>query len=229
MRRFIFAAICILISTVSYAQFYGDVTFDVKDTGDVVISGQTNYEPFKGTTDVFTSKEGEFWLLNISTPVFEDYIYHIQLPKYAVINYLKSNSQVRIEEKSGSIIITSTGRDKKIELGIQYTINKQAQNFANIEIIAIIMVAIVVGIAIKKKLSAKKIPEKVLHRELFTDRQLMILDYLKKHGSVTQAELEKALKLPKSSLSRNVDTLVQKGIIFKETKGMSNIVGFKEQ
>lgn len=84
----------------------------------------------------------------------------------------------------------------------------------------------------KQKAKTHEQKEKTAHngikRELFTERQLAILDYLASHGVVTQAELEKKLKLPKSSLSRNVDTLARKGVIFKEQRGMSNVVGLKE-
>ncbi|MBU2442886.1 MAG: winged helix-turn-helix transcriptional regulator, partial [Nanoarchaeota archaeon] len=46
---------------------------------------------------------------------------------------------------------------------------------------------------------------------------------------ITQAALEKILKIPKSSLSRNIDSLVRKDIITKEGKGMSNVLFLKNK
>lgn len=232
MKRALLVLLTVLLAVSVYAQLYADVTFDVKDTGEVVISGNTNYEPFTGTTNTLTSKQGDMWFLNITSPVFEEYIYHVKLPQYAVINYIKANSKVRIEESSGSIIITGTGSKKPIDIRVQYSINKAQQTNSSLTLIGAIILIIVVGIVaflVQKRLSKhKKIPEKAFKRELYTERQLVILDYIKKHGTVTQAKLEHDLKLPKSSLSRNIQTLVQKGVLFKETHGMSNVIGFKE-
>ena len=108
----------------SYAALYSDVRFLVSETGEVEITGNTNYEPFAGTTQQLTSKEGNYWVLNITAPVFEEFIYHIQLPKYATINYIKANSAVRIEDNDGTLTITSTGSQKPIEVVIQYSIGK---------------------------------------------------------------------------------------------------------
>jgi uncharacterized membrane protein len=225
----------ILLIPFVYAQLYADVVFDIKETGEVVISGDTNYEEFQGTTNKLTSKEAELWLLNITSPVLEEFVYEVKLPQFGIINYIKSNTPVRIEEKSGRISITSAGSNKPIQIIVQYTINKEEKDFNLIKIIIGLIVIIVLGLVIKKRLKKQKIiikkekkEQKVIKRELYTERQLMILDYLQKHGTVTQAQLERDLKLPKSSLSRNIQTLVQKDIIFKETRGMSNVIGFKE-
>ena len=229
MRKWLVPLFAILLSISAYSQLYADITFEVKDNGEVEILGNTNYDTFKGTTNSLTSKQGELWFLNITSPVFDEYLYEVKLPKYSVINYIKANTQVRIEEKSGSITITATGSKKPIDIKVQYIVNKEERTASIIKLISAIVIIIIIGVVgylIKKNIKHK--PKKELKRELYTDRQLMILDYLQKQGIVTQAKLEKDLKLPKSSLSRNIDTLVQKGVIFKEAKGMSNVIGFKE-
>lgn len=230
MKQWLFLLI-LLFAASSHAQLYADVIFEVRDTGAVDISGETNYDAFQGTTNALTSKEGALWFLNITSPAFEEFIYTIRLPQHAIINYIKSNSQVRIEEQAGSITITSTGQKRSIDVKIQYSIDVEARTLSFLWVLVTIIVLGGIAYAayiITAKKKAEKIPKKVLNRSLFTERQLMILDYLQKHGTVTQAQLEKDLKLPKSSLSRNIDTLVQKEVIFKETKGMSNVIGFRQ-
>jgi uncharacterized membrane protein len=69
---------------------------------------------------------------------------------------------------------------------------------------------------------------KKINKHLYTSRQLQIINYLQKHGPANQIKIEKELNIPKASLSRNIETLVKKGIIFKESKGMSNIIGLKD-
>ena len=229
MKRWFVPLFIALFSISAYSQLYADITFEVRDNGEVEINGNTNYDTFKGVTNSLTSKQGELWLLNITSPVFDEYLYEVILPKYSVINYIKANSQVRIEEKSGTITITATGSDKPIDIKIQYTIDKEERTASIVRLISAIVIIIIIGaVGYLIKKNVKHTPKKELKRELYTDRQLTILDYLQKHGTVTQAHLEKDLKLPKSSLSRNVETLVQKGVIFKEAKGMSNVIGFKE-
>lgn len=229
MKKSLLFILALLLPMAAYAQLYGDLVFDVKDNGEAHISGNTNYDAFQGLTNNLTSKQGELWLLNITSPVFEEYIYKIKLPKYSVVNYIKANTAIRIEEKTGAIIITGTGSNKAINIAVQYSISKTKKVVWLVRIgalIFIILLALLIDSFVLKK--ASKIKKKKFKRELFTDRQLKIIDYLQNHGSASQIELEKNLLIPKASISRNVNTLVQKGVLFKETKGMSNIVGIKE-
>ncbi len=61
------------------------------------------------------------------------------------------------------------------------------------------------------------------------ERQKMIITLIRESpsGFVTQAKLEKETGFPKSSLSRNVDSLVRKGFIQKEQTGMTNTLSLK--
>ena len=225
----------VLVSS-SYAALYADVTFEVDETGSVAISGETNYEPFSGTTNELTSKVGSYWLLNITTPSFEEYIYHIMLPPYATINYIKANNPVRIEDDKGTLTIVGTSSNESMNVVVQYSIDTTPKG-SNSMLVGGILIVIVIGASLyvkyKKALQRNERKQDTeekkskIDRKRFTERQLQIIDYLEKKGTVTQAELEKALQLPKSSLSRNIDALVQKGTIFKESKGMSNVVGLK--
>lgn len=218
--------ILLILLASSYA-FYGDLTFDVKDTGDVEMSGKTDYASFQGTSNVLTSKERNIWSFNLTSPVFDKYTYLITLPKYSAINYITANNKFVIGEKDGVIAVTGSGNKKPLDVFIEYSIDREDNSNNTILIIAGIVLILIIGIAVYIVKRKKTAPKKELKRDLYTERQLKILDYLQKHGNVTQAVLEKELNIPKASLSRNIKTLVQKGIIFSETKGMSNIVGMK--
>lgn len=55
------------------------------------------------------------------------------------------------------------------------------------------------------------------------ERQKDIVSFLiKRKGECLQVEIERGLKLPKSSLSRNINSLIKKEIIIKNNVGMSN-------
>lgn len=234
MRKLALLLIFTILINSAFA-LYGDITFNVKDTGEVSITGKTDYDLFQGTTNSLTSKERNIWYLNITSPVFDNYEYLIKLPKYSAINYITANNKFVIGEKDGVVAITGSGIKKQLNVFIEYSIEKEETIFDEPLMTAGLVLLVVIGLIIfiikrKKPVKRKKLTrtKSSINRELYTERQLLILDYLTKHGSVTQAELEKELKIPKASLSRNIKTLVQKGVIFSETKGMSNIVGLKQ-
>ncbi|MBN2421457.1 MarR family transcriptional regulator [Candidatus Woesearchaeota archaeon] len=223
MRIGIFALLLVLLSVSSYAQLYADVVFDISDNGDVKITGNTNYDAFSGITNELTFKEGKNWTFILSTPVFDEYVYSVKLPKNAKFSFVESDSQTKIEEENGRLIVTAAGIEKEILMIIEYTIETDEKTKTALYYLIGLVILAFAAFAVKKYSK----PSRKLDRNRFTDRQWEIVSYLQKHGIVTQAELEKELKLPKSSLSRNIETLVQKGVVFRETKGMSNAVGLK--
>lgn len=77
----------------------------------------------------------------------------------------------------------------------------------------------------------KKEKEESKHKinlSLFSERQQEIITILLKKKKITQKELEVEMKIPKSSISRNVQTLVVKGVVLKETKGMTNYLSLRD-
>ena len=232
MKWMLYFLLALLLINVSYAQYYGDLTFTVKETGEVTISGNTNYALFKGTNNELTSKYKNIWYLNITSPVFDKYTYLIKLSKYSAVNVITANNKFVIGEKDGVIAISGSGMNKELKVFIEYAIDKEESIFDQplltawvVSLLAISLIFGIVFYVLKRKRTSA--PKKSLNRSLYTERQLLIIDYLQKHGNVTQAVLEKELNIPKASLSRNIRTLVQKGMIFSETKGMSNIIGMK--
>ncbi|MFW5704750.1 MAG: hypothetical protein ACOCXG_02805, partial [Nanoarchaeota archaeon] len=81
IRKTIFLFVFVLTTFSVFAQgYYADLTFDVDSSGLVKIDGVTNSPSFENLsqTQNFTSKKGEFWLLNISSSeVFDEYIYEV--------------------------------------------------------------------------------------------------------------------------------------------------------
>ena len=51
---------------------------------------------------------------------------------------------------------------------------------------------------------------------------------MKENRSMTQTEIQKQLSIPKSAVSRNIGALELKGLIEKETIGMSNLIRLKK-
>lgn len=241
MKKLVFFGFLLIVCGLfSYAALYADVTFIVSDTGNVNIKGNTNYQEYSGIHDELTSKINSTWSFDLKSPVLDNFNYKIELPKGSTIEHIKSNAAVKIEDVSGTLAISGSGTNKSIDISIQYTIDNTEIIFTATSIIIAILVVILIYLIFSKrnsnkqhsreqvkKKSKEESPKKEIDRKRFTERQLQIIDYLSKHGTSTQAELEKALNLPKSSLSRNIEALAKKEIIFKEAKGMSNVIGLK--
>jgi len=152
MKKVLF--LLLLLLPLAQAQLYADVVFEVREDGKVQITGESNYDSFVDITNKLTSKKGELWLLNISTPVFEEYIYQIELPKHSIINYIKANNPVRIEEK-GVIAITGTGSNKPLDIQIQYIIDETAETKQLARIIGGIVIVGLLVIVIRKRLRTR--------------------------------------------------------------------------
>jgi uncharacterized membrane protein len=228
-------AIAFLLSTlIVSAEYYADITIDVDAQGMSIISGKSNH-PFlaPGVTSELTSKSGSIWTLNLSMyDEFADYIYTVKLPSGAIITSIRTYSQYRIYNEDGRISITGTGTFAPIIVSLQYTI--LAPNTRTNEIyltsIGFLIMAIIGGILylLARKPNGSSNP--IYNPDTLTDRQKQIIDILKKHKKpITQAQLEKMTGLPKSSLSRNIDSLAQRQIIVKESKGIVNIIYFTKE
>jgi hypothetical protein len=216
-----------------------DAIYDIQNNGDIKVYYNADNSSYTNTLfKNITSKQEGIWTVNITKTFRGDTTYRFILPEYGVVDYVKTNSKIRIEENDGRITITGISLDRKIDMFLQYVVNEEEQknNYITNSVMILlgvtllsIIIFLIMKLRHKKKEKAQHTsePNKQLNRELHTERQLQIIDYIKKHGSVTQAQLEHELKLPKSSLSRNIETLVQKGVLFKESKGMSNYIGFK--
>lgn len=232
----------LLILPIGFAQhspYYADLTIDVKENGYVQFMGDTNYDDYNNLqTSVFTSKEGEVWTLNLNSEQdnFSNYYFELKLPERAIINYMKAPN-INIDTSESRVRITGFDEDAPVKILIQYRIG--AKNFVATTSIASVLalLLLVFGFVLfrakfkpefsedKSKSDQFRVVEDI---DFTNDRQKIIYEYVLKKKRVSQKELEKNLDMPKSSLSRNIDSLYRKGLIEKKRLGMSNILKLKK-
>jgi uncharacterized membrane protein len=224
----IFILLLLLASLASAQEFYADVSADIKEDGFIVFSGVTNHPSLQGTSQVFTSKNKAFWLLNLSVPDdFETYVLEVELPAYAGLNYVQGKG-VTIQSDGGSVVITQIGSGP-ISLVAQYQLKKQQRAvdlvftmLSSVLVIAAFWFIMVFAYRRGRKRSEKQLPEYI---KGLPSRQREIVEMLHSAGGqLTQKQIEQRMAIPKSSVSRNIDGLARKGIIEKQSLGISNII-----
>jgi len=210
--------------------YYADVDITVSESGLVTISGQTNHPGLQvQDSDNHTWKKRSYWTLNISIDErFDDFIYELHLPAGSKINYLRTPSLSRIESDGSGLSIIGTGKDQNFFLVVQYRIGQRSKSrFLIISILSIGISILALHAYVIHRKRHKKTKRYEEHN--LTERQILILKIIKKEKKpITQAKIEKISRLPKSSLSRNIESLVRQGILRKESRGMSNVIFFSE-
>jgi uncharacterized membrane protein len=228
-----------LILPICYAvDYYADITIDVDEAGFVAISGETNHpDLLAANSEKYTSKEQSYWTLNITKDdVFSDYVYSVNLPSSASINYIKSSGTFRIEQDNGKIVVKGFGQNKPMSIVVQYSLVKKEMtlNYLNIviAIVGFVLMGLLISFIVKNR--AKKAKGKESKNELpefkgLSARQKQIVRILfNEKKPLTQGQLMEKMKIPKASISRNLKTLELKGVIEKEKAGMSNIIRLKK-
>ncbi len=233
--------------------FYADVSFVVDEMGLLTISGDTNSLDLEGVIDSpsYTSKSGPYWVLNFSTTdVFENAIFEIHLPKGSSVNYMKLPSFLRVETSGDDLTIIGIAENKPLKIVVQYELKNSLSDkppwwfYAIVGSIISFIMAFIKRIFLSvKNFFSKKTDNKIVVDSSNSDyrfvvepfvnnlpsRQKQIIDILfgSEDFSITQSLLEKKMSIPKSSLSRNVDSLVRKGFVDKKPYGMTNILKLK--
>jgi hypothetical protein len=219
--------VLIFVSSTYAQDYYADVIISIDNAGLTTISGETNHHllDVEDSTE-FTSKNGKHWIVNVSTDdYFSNFIYELKLPKNAVVNYMKMPEFARIEDSSSGLSIIGTGKNQKFSIVVQYSIN--SYNSANYLWLYVIIVFVIFGVGYyllkkKNKKPKPKLPAMAL-------RQKTIYEILVKNKkSMTQKQIQDITHLPKSSISRNIETMVKKGLLKKEQVGMSNLISINE-
>ncbi|MCF7799063.1 MarR family transcriptional regulator [Candidatus Woesearchaeota archaeon] len=228
MRKVIM--LCIVLFTLPLVSaYYADVLVDVSPEGDVSITGTTNHPALLvDSVPDFTFKDGSHWLLNMSVSgVFEEGLVTIILPSGTDINYLKAPSFSRFTQYQGRPAIVSTLENQQFSFLVQYTLgNVDRSSSLFLVVLAIIFLLIGFGFWQKFRKKSFDFPFDIF---ILPARQRAILEFiLKQKGRTTQAQLEKVMELPKSSLSRNIDALVRQGFIEKIPTGMTNVLQLKK-
>ncbi len=217
-----------ILASSAYAQeYYADVIIDVDNAGLTTILGETNH-PLLNIEDSqeFTSKEGRYWIINVSTDdYFSNFIYELKLPKNAVVNYMNLPDLARLEDSPSGMSIIGTGSNKKFSVIVQYSIN--TYDYSNYLWLYIIIVIVIIGSGYFWLRKRNKKPK--LKLPAMTPRQKIIYQIiLKNKKSMTQKQIQYISHLPKSSISRNIETMVKKGILKKEQMGMSNLISIND-
>lgn len=228
MKRFvlILSLFLILLSSSVIAAPYADIEIEAFADGTLEIDGTTNYVSFQEfeVTD-YLNKVGNYWVLNITTDeVFSDAVYKIVLPEDVVVNYIRVPDLLTIDNKKGHMTVLGVAHEQKFNILVQYSADKKSSLWWLI----LFVVALIIGFGTWKYLMKSPVKQTIKYKGL-SPRQQQILDIiLKNPNGITQAKLEEITKLPKSSLSRNVDALVRKEIIQKEQSGMTNTLFVKK-
>lgn len=245
LKRFIGIILFLLVIFLqsSFAQtYYADIIVDVNEKGSTSITGLSTIPEIQTplTTDIYTSKKGSYWVLNISTNhSINSFVFEVILPPGAHINYLKTTPSFRLEEKDGRLKIIGSGNNKPLEIIVQYKVTPQNQSphylflFGVFVILGIFFGTIINFIFFRRK-SRKNDKKKIMTLEkeydmsFLTPRQQDIMNILIKEKKITQKELEERIQIPKSSISRNLKTLQIKGYIRKEQVGTTNYLILKD-
>lgn len=242
----------------SFAQnYYADIKINVDNSGLVLINGNTNYEDFLNiSTNKFTSKQADNWILNITTnEIFDYYIFELEMPENTVISYIKTTQNVRFDTSNNKFLIIGTGNNKNFELIIQYQLKKDVnyQRGSSFFIFSVFFLILTFILALsfliylrrlnkinsnlnqipndfkEEKLKVIENNEKILEKYSFLpQRQKDIIKILQTRDSISQKELEKILKIPKSSISRNINSLEARKLIEKKQSGNTNFLFLKK-
>lgn len=239
MKKLISIFLFILFIQVNFANYYADIEIFVDEKGETTITGTSNYLLLNQIefSPHYTSKKGEFWVFNLSIQEpFDNFIYELNLPKGSEVNYVRTTPNLRFSEENNAIKLIGTGESRELNILVQYKINKSNSFDVNIFLIYfIIFVSILIlslrlfGFKFRKSREVNK--KKEIKKEInvnLPQRQIDIINILKEKKKVTQKELEEIMKIPKSSISRNIRTLEIKGYIKKETIGVTNYISLKE-
>lgn len=245
MRKLLFKFIVLisllaLLSSFSFAvEYYADVELDIRENGELVMSGLTNHPSLEGFTQEFTSKKGSLWTLDISlNESFEDYVFAVHLPDGASLTYVKGKN-INIATSDNHVVVKGFASNAPFSIFAQYKLSSVSNlNFSarnvGLGLAGLILFIFVGWLLVKNKaVKSTRLNQEVESRHKLekhfddsrlddlSERQLAIMKLLKK-GSLTQKSIEKTLNLPKSSISRNIESLRRRGLIKKEHKGLVN-------
>jgi uncharacterized membrane protein len=250
----IFFLILFLAVTSSAVTYYADVSVDLDASGAATITGISNHPILAaGRNDSLTSKKGSIWLFNLTLPsedIFSDYVYAVSLPQGASVNYVKADS-FRITSSAGRIVVSGSGSGRPMSVVIQYRMDEVSEKADNSYLYGALVILVIFASlfayyllrmkkspldepvterpAEEKKPSVPYSPMHSKYEDVLTDRQKDILAILQEQGKpVNQALICQRLGLPKSSVSRNVASLADLGLVEKKKLGMSTFVSIKE-
>lgn len=254
MRKFHFLGFIFLtllfLSLISAEEFHADVKINVNTSDWIEILGITNHPKLiAGKTQEYISIDGAYYILNITIEDnFSGYAYDISFPINTIITPIEISGDFRMETQERRLHLIGAGENGPIYIIAQYSFDDEHEQLdrnknlsansnprgmlSELLMVQIILILLLIALLIfggfyllKHRKKPEEFERPKYNPEALTDRQKLIMNYLeKKKKPVTQAELQREIGLPKASLSRNIDTLIKKGIVSKERKGMTNII-----
>jgi len=226
--------------------YSADLEITIDSSGFVTIQGTTDYPDLLAkNTEIYTSKEQSFWLLNITkNEIFSDFVFTLTLPETSEVNYVKSSGSVIISEELGNLVVKGLGKNESFSLIVQYKTQKilEQEEILGFDFITILlMICIVVLIILffvvlifadkQKKPTSSQLKEegKEINLRGLNERQKQIVKLLmESKRALTQTDIQRELNIPKAAVSRNIRGLELKGLVEKEQIGMSNLIRLKK-
>jgi hypothetical protein len=245
--RWSLTTLVLLLATValpSVAALYADVDIEVFADGKVRVDGTTNVPDLLGESHAYTSKQGERWLVNVTTPRLDVFAYRVRLPDGAEVNYV-GGKNARLTTDGDRVLVSGSGEDAPLAIAVQYAIAATPSRLAwlPLAVTAVFLLAlwfVVRGRVIRTRRSREATPVPTResregsgtpsYLEGLPERQREIVTLLRRaDGRLTQRQVELALRLPKSSVSRNVEALRRRGVLEKAQLGMTNTLVLAER
>lgn len=147
---------------------------------------------------------------------FSDYLYTVHLPDGAQLINVESAASTRILS-GDSLRIRGVAEDKPFQVTASYTVDESSN--PPYLLIGFLIAVIGVGVSLWVLRDDWEPPRDV------SERQRAILVFLHDNGGeATQATIADELAYPKSSTSRNLDSLERKGYVERVNEGNSNTV-----
>jgi uncharacterized membrane protein len=177
--------------------------------------GESAYCICEYLTWEIVSKEGDQWWLYL--PAMEEKVTVI-MPEGAAISYLVTESDFpSVLEEGGRIHLFWDGLPE--EVYIYYELSFEEGSTSYFLLIPLIGLAGVIGIGLKyfKGRRSQKLSNAVL--SVLNERERKIVEYLHEKGRSRQAKISRDCKIPKTSLSKILIKMEERGIIERERVG----------
>ena len=161
------------------------------------------------------SKEGDQWWLYL--PAMEDPVTVI-MPEGAAISYLVTESDFpSVSEEDGRIHLFWDGLPEDVY--IYYELSFEEGSTSYYLLIPLIGLAGLIGIGLIyfKKRKSQELSKAVL--SVLNERERTIVEYLHEKGKSRQAKISRDCKIPKTSLSKILIKMEERGIIERERVG----------
>ncbi|MBR9679230.1 MAG: MarR family transcriptional regulator [Nanoarchaeota archaeon] len=184
----------------------------ISETGSVTIN--------EITTQEFTSKTGSDWLFVYENETLTQEL-KIHLPKKTTLKSIDTTHDYSITYEN-TLIIKIHPNHHSLKISVQYYFEETKNNNYILLLFLIPITILVTYLFLKNKKTNKKFLRVLNKRE----RQVL-LTIKKEKGNIKQSNLKKITGLPKSTLSRTINSLEKKGLITKQGHGMTNRVIIK--